>query len=112
MIRLKTPSPAALPLRMPTDTETVPLRRANGRVMAAPATAQLTQPPFAASAMDGYALGRAAAAGDSFHRDRRGRRRPCLPGQPQRDTKPSASSPARPLPEGAVEHCHSRRYRP
>ena len=37
-------------------SETVPLREANGRVMASVATARLTQPPFAASAMDGYAL--------------------------------------------------------
>lgn len=49
-----------------TDTETLPLRRAYNRVMATPATAQLTQPPFAASAMDGYALGRPAAIGESF----------------------------------------------
>ena len=32
----------------------------------APAVARLTQPPFAASAMDGYALGSAATKGDSF----------------------------------------------
>lgn len=49
-----------------TDTETLPLRRSNNRVMATVATAQLTQPPFDASAMDGYALGRAAAVGESF----------------------------------------------
>ncbi len=49
-----------------TDTETLPLRRAHNRVMATAATAQLTQPPFAASAMDGYALGRPAAIGESF----------------------------------------------
>ena len=36
--------------------ETVPLRRAAGRVLAAPVVARLTQPPFAASAMDGYAI--------------------------------------------------------
>ena len=34
--------------------------------MTRPAVARLTQPPFAASAMDGYALGSAAASGDSF----------------------------------------------
>ncbi|MGL4280330.1 MAG: molybdopterin molybdenumtransferase MoeA, partial [Albidovulum sp.] len=38
------------------ETETVPLRRAAGRVLAADAVARLTQPPFAASAMDGYAI--------------------------------------------------------
>jgi molybdopterin molybdotransferase len=47
-------------------TETVPLRQASGRYMAAPAMAQLTQPPFAASAMDGYALGSAAGIGATF----------------------------------------------
>ncbi len=36
--------------------ETVVLRQAAGRVMVAPALARLTQPPFAASAMDGYAI--------------------------------------------------------
>ena len=36
--------------------ETVGLRAAAGRVLAAPLVARLTQPPFAASAMDGYAI--------------------------------------------------------
>ena len=36
--------------------ETVPLRAAAGRVLAEPVAAQRTQPPFAASSMDGYAL--------------------------------------------------------
>ena len=36
--------------------ETVDLRVAAGRVLAAPVLARLTQPPFAASAMDGYAI--------------------------------------------------------
>ncbi len=36
--------------------ETVPLIKANGRVLAASATARRDQPPFAASAMDGYAV--------------------------------------------------------
>ncbi|MBE3639220.1 molybdopterin molybdotransferase MoeA [Mangrovicoccus algicola] len=40
----------------PTGAETVPLRAAAGRVLARPAIARRTQPPFAASAMDGYAL--------------------------------------------------------
>ena len=43
-------------LCVPVGTETVPLRRAAGRVLAAPVVARLTQPPFAASAMDGYAI--------------------------------------------------------
>jgi len=42
--------------------ENVPLTEAHGRVLAAPLVARLTQPPFDASAMDGYAV-RAADAG-------------------------------------------------
>jgi molybdopterin molybdotransferase len=40
----------------PTGTETVPVSEACGRVLAGPIVAGRTQPPFAASAMDGYAL--------------------------------------------------------
>jgi molybdopterin molybdotransferase len=40
----------------PLDTEDVPLTAALGRVLACPLTAHRDQPPFAASAMDGYAL--------------------------------------------------------
>ena len=40
----------------PVGVETVPLAEAAGRVLAAPVRARRTQPPFAASAMDGYAL--------------------------------------------------------
>lgn len=40
----------------PIGPETVPLARAGGRVLAADAIARRTQPPFAASAMDGYAV--------------------------------------------------------
>ena len=50
----------------PVGSETVPLRRAAGRVLRQAAPARLTQPPFAASAMDGYALGAAGDAGASF----------------------------------------------
>ena len=39
----------------PTPVETVPLAQAVGRALAAPLTALRTQPPFANSAMDGYA---------------------------------------------------------
>lgn len=39
-----------------TEVETVALAEANGRVLAEPVVARLTQPPFDASAMDGYAL--------------------------------------------------------
>lgn len=37
-------------------SESVPLAKAAGRVLAEPATAKRDQPPFAASAMDGYGL--------------------------------------------------------
>ena len=47
------------------QTETVPLANAAGRWLATPAIAQRDQPPFPASAMDGYAV-TAAAPGDSF----------------------------------------------
>ncbi|MCB1329031.1 MAG: molybdopterin molybdotransferase MoeA [Maritimibacter sp.] len=43
-------------LATPTGTETVPLAEAGGRVLAEPVIARRDQPPFAASAMDGYAL--------------------------------------------------------
>ena len=51
----------------PLGTETVTLRHAAGRVMAAPVTARRDQPPFAASAMDGYAVATdAVAVGEAF----------------------------------------------
>lgn len=40
----------------PLDSEPVTLTEASGRVLSAPATAWRDQPPFSASAMDGYAL--------------------------------------------------------
>ena len=42
-------------LATPLDIEEVPLIAATGRVLARDVTARRTQPPFAASAMDGYA---------------------------------------------------------
>lgn len=39
-----------------TEAEKVPLGEAAGRVLSEPLTARLTQPPFPASAMDGYAV--------------------------------------------------------
>jgi molybdopterin molybdotransferase len=45
----------AFDLVRPLGPETVPLAQAAGRMMAAPAVANRDQPPFAASAMDGYA---------------------------------------------------------
>lgn len=48
----------------PVEAETVPLAQAAGRVLAAPVVSNRTQPPFPASAMDGYAV-RAADAGEA-----------------------------------------------
>ncbi len=48
----------------PLPSETVPLAQAAGRVLAEPVTARRDQPPFAASAMDGYALAGPCVAGD------------------------------------------------
>ncbi|MEL7462584.1 MAG: gephyrin-like molybdotransferase Glp [Pseudomonadota bacterium] len=45
-----------LSLMTPTEIESVPLAKAAGRVLAAPIYAERDQPPFAASAMDGYAV--------------------------------------------------------
>ena len=50
----------------PLPTETVPLARANGRMMPGPATANRDQPPFPASAMDGYAVNGVAVPGATF----------------------------------------------
>jgi len=41
---------------LPLPSETLPLAAARTRTLAEPITARLTQPPFAASAMDGYAV--------------------------------------------------------
>ncbi|WP_138470165.1 gephyrin-like molybdotransferase Glp [Poseidonocella sp. HB161398] len=54
-------------LAAPVGRETVGLRQAAGRVLAEPAVARRTQPPFAASAMDGYAIrGAELAIGAGF----------------------------------------------
>lgn len=45
-----------LALAKPTETQDVPLSEAWGRVLACPALSRMTQPPFDASAMDGYAV--------------------------------------------------------
>lgn len=50
----------------PLEAEDVPLREAAGRVLARPVTARRTQPPFAASSMDGYALRRAEVEPDAM----------------------------------------------
>lgn len=43
-------------LTKPMDVEEIPLRAAAGRILARDVSAQRTQPPFAASSMDGYAM--------------------------------------------------------
>ena len=54
-------------LAAPLESETVVLSEANERVLARPIKANRDQPPFAASAMDGYAIfGVDAAPGDTF----------------------------------------------
>lgn len=66
MISVEDALTLCLNLAQPLDAETVPLRKAAGRVLCAPAAARLTQPPFDASAMDGYALGGAGGPGARF----------------------------------------------
>ena len=56
MIPVSTALDHLFALAEPLDVETVPLRAAAGRVLAQTVTARRTQPPFAASSMDGYAL--------------------------------------------------------
>ena len=54
-------------LATPLGSETVPLRQARGRVLAKGVTARRDQPPFAAAAMDGYAVSaKAVATGATF----------------------------------------------
>jgi molybdopterin molybdotransferase len=53
-------------LCMPLPAEEVPLTRAAGRVLAAPVRAARPQPPFPASAMDGYAVSGEAGPGATF----------------------------------------------
>jgi len=56
MISVEAALAAVLDLAGRPGQETVPLRAAAGRVLAAPVVARRDQPPFAASAMDGYAI--------------------------------------------------------
>lgn len=51
----------------PLESETVALLDAHGRVLAHDIAARLTQPPFTASAMDGYAVQRADVATSPAH---------------------------------------------
>ncbi|NBO20750.1 MAG: molybdopterin molybdenumtransferase MoeA, partial [Rhodobacteraceae bacterium] len=55
-----------LALARPTGVEEVPLRAAAGRVLRADAVALRDQPPFDASAMDGYAVAGAPIAGGRY----------------------------------------------
>lgn len=57
----------ALAAEVALPSESVPLAEAAGRILSAPAKATRAQPPFSASAMDGYAVAAAVVApGDSF----------------------------------------------
>ncbi len=58
MISVSEARAALLQLCSPTEVEQVPLAQANGRVLAQEVRATRDQPPFSASAMDGYAVKR------------------------------------------------------
>ena len=66
MISVEDALTRCLALVTPLPAEPVALRHSVGRMMAGPATATRDQPPFAASAMDGYALCGDPGPGDSF----------------------------------------------
>ncbi len=66
MISVEEAQARVLALAAPLAAEDVPLREASGRWLAAPVTARADQPPFDASAMDGYAVAGTPAPGDSF----------------------------------------------
>lgn len=53
-------------LTAPLGTEAVPLTQAAGRVLVVDAVARRDQPPFAASAMDGYAVAGPITGGETF----------------------------------------------
>ncbi|WP_411975229.1 gephyrin-like molybdotransferase Glp [Sulfitobacter faviae] len=66
MISVEAALEAVLNLVAPLETEEVALRAGNGRVLSQPVRAQRSQPPFAASSMDGYALRRAEVEADAM----------------------------------------------
>ncbi len=66
MITVEDALARCLALATPLPVELVPLRHANGRMMPSPALATLTQPPFSASAMDGYAVAGDPTPGTTF----------------------------------------------
>ena len=66
MISVEEALARCLALCTPIGTEEIPLRHAAGRWMPAPAHALRDQPPFAASARDGYAVAGGNAPGTSY----------------------------------------------
>ncbi|MDF1728007.1 MAG: molybdopterin molybdotransferase MoeA [Sulfitobacter sp.] len=66
MISVEEARAALFDLVQPLEVEEVALRAAAGRVLARSLTARRTQPPFAASSMDGYALRRAEVEPDAM----------------------------------------------
>lgn len=66
MISVEEALARCLALAAPLDPESVPLAQAAGRWMCTAALARRDQPPFPASAMDGYAVQGDPAPGDSF----------------------------------------------
>ena len=66
MISVEEALARCLALVQPLSQELVPLTQAAGRWMSTPVTARRDQPPFAASAMDGYAVAGDPAAGATF----------------------------------------------
>lgn len=66
MISVEDALTRCLALVVPLPSETVPLAQAAGRWMSSPAIATRDQPPFAASAMDGYAVQGNPGPDDNF----------------------------------------------
>jgi molybdopterin molybdotransferase len=66
MISVEEARAAVLALAAPLEIEHIPVRHAAGRVLAQDVAATRTQPPFAASSMDGYALRRAEVEPDAM----------------------------------------------
>ncbi|MFN4201910.1 MAG: molybdopterin molybdotransferase MoeA [Tabrizicola sp.] len=66
MITVEEALTRCLAMCQPLSLETVPLAQAAGRWMATPAVARRDQPPFPASAMDGYAVQGNPAPDDTF----------------------------------------------
>ena len=66
MISVEEARAALLALVAPLEVEEIPLRAAAGRVLARDVAAARTQPPFAASSMDGYALRRVEVEPDAM----------------------------------------------